>query len=54
MLGAALHAVRLAFLLPVQIGPVELPLWFSAAGLVLAGLLAYWGFTAGRRYRRYE
>jgi hypothetical protein len=54
MLVAVLHAVRLAFLLPVHIGPVEIPLWFSAAGTGLAGILAYWGFAAGRRYRRYE
>jgi uncharacterized membrane protein YhdT len=54
MLVAALHAVRLAYLLPAKIGPLEIPVWFSAAALVLSGLLAFWGFAAGRRYRHYE
>jgi len=54
MLVAVLHAIMLCFQLPVQIGPYEIPLWPSAVGLPAEALLAWWGFSAGRRYRHHE
>lgn len=54
MLVAVLHAVRLCYQLPVKFGPHDIPLWLSAVGLPVGALLAWWGFSAGRRYRRHD
>lgn len=40
------HAARLALALPVQIGTMDIPLWTSWLGLVVAGSLCLWGLRA--------
>jgi hypothetical protein len=41
---AVIHALRLAFRWKVRIDARELPMWFSALGLVLAAGLSAWAF----------
>jgi hypothetical protein len=42
---ALLHAVRLINGWEATLGEIEVPLWVSAAGLIIAGYLSYRGFT---------
>ena len=46
------HLVRLLFNVSVAFGGLELPLWISWAGFLLAGYLAYSSFSFARRLRR--
>jgi hypothetical protein len=48
---AILHALRLLRGWQVTIGDIVLPVWVSWIGLVIAGYLAYEGFTLRRRIR---
>jgi hypothetical protein len=52
-LVAVLHAIRLCYQVPVHIGSVDIPVWFSWTGTFVAAALSLWGFIAGRRYRHY-
>ena len=44
-LVALVHAMRLVFEWPFQIGHWMVPLWVSWGGLVVFGALSIWGFT---------
>ena len=41
---ALIHALRLVFRWKVRVDSRELPMWFSAVGLVVAGAIAAWAF----------
>ena len=43
LIGAAVHALRLVFGWPMQIGDANIPVWASWLGLIFAGALAYFG-----------
>ena len=43
---AVLQAVRALNHWAVQVGPIEVPLWFSWAAVVVAGGLCVWAFTS--------
>ena len=45
---AVLHALRIAYGWDAVIGGWEVPMWFSWAGVVIAGYLAYSAFTLKR------
>jgi hypothetical protein len=51
LLMALLHAVRLLQGWQVTIRGAVVPVWVSWIGLVIAGYLAYEGFTLSRRIR---
>lgn len=53
MLVAGVHGARVVSQSPVQIGPLQIPMWASWFGFLFAGMLALWGFAAGLRYRRF-
>ncbi len=38
---AVLHAMRLLFAWPAQIGTLVIPVWASGVGMIVAGYLAY-------------
>lgn len=42
---AVLHAMRLLYQWEANVAGVEVPLWASMAAVVIAGYLAYRGFT---------
>jgi len=43
---AVLQAVRALNHWAVQVGPIEVPVWFSWAAVVVAGGLCVWAFTS--------
>jgi len=45
---ALIHLLRIIFGWPVEIGGLSIPLWVSWLGVLLAGALAYFGFTQKR------
>ena len=45
-----LHLVRLVARLSVTVQDTIVPMWPSWGGLVIAGLLATWGYRLARRY----
>ena len=45
---AAVQLLRLVRAWPVQVAGVHVPLWPSAAAVVIAGSLALWAFRAAR------
>lgn len=46
---AVLHGLRIFYGWPAVIGGWVVPMWLSWVALVIAGYLAYQGFTPGRR-----
>lgn len=48
-LVALLHAVRAVMQWPMNVGPVDIPTWFSWTVFVLLGYLAIRGFWAATR-----
>jgi hypothetical protein len=51
LIVAVLHLLRVVFGWPARIGGLDIPLWASWPALVIAGVLAYFGF-AQNTYRR--
>ncbi len=47
-LVALLQAVRAIAAWPVQIGPLDVPLWFSWVAAIVAGSLSVWAFRSNR------
>jgi hypothetical protein len=47
-LVALLQAVRAIATWPVQIGPLDVPLWFSWVAAIVAGSLSVWAFRSRR------
>ena len=47
-LVAGLHLVRAFNQWSFQIGPLDVPLWASWSGGLVAALLSFWGYRAGR------
>ena len=45
---ALIHLLRIIIGWPVEIGGLSIPLWVSWLGVLLAGALAYFGFTQKR------
>jgi hypothetical protein len=41
---ALVHALRLALSWQVRIGPLEIPMWFSTLGMIVAAGLCTWAF----------
>jgi hypothetical protein len=41
---ALFHLLRLIFGWHVRVGPRDIPMWISIAGLIVAAGLALWGF----------
>lgn len=41
---AVVHLLRLIYQWPVQIGLVNMPVWASCAGLLIAAVLCVWAF----------
>jgi hypothetical protein len=48
-LVAVLHLLRVVFDWPLNIGGYEVPRGWSFLGVVIAGTLAYWGFSLSRK-----
>ncbi|MEK7500582.1 MAG: hypothetical protein AAB642_00445 [Patescibacteria group bacterium] len=46
---AVLHLARLIYRWPANIGSWDVPMWLSWLALVIAGYLAYYGLTLGKR-----
>jgi hypothetical protein len=45
---AIVHLLRIIFGWPVEIGGLSIPFWVSWLALLVAGALAYFGFTQRR------
>jgi hypothetical protein len=45
---AIVHLLRIIFGWPVEIGGLSIPFWISWLALLVAGALAYFGFTQRR------
>lgn len=43
---AILHLLRLYYAVPILVGNTPIPLWVNGIGLIVAGLLSFWMFTA--------
>ena len=43
---AALHAVRAVYQWPLHVGTLDIPVWASWIGLVVAGSLCAWAFRS--------
>jgi len=48
-LVAVAHVVRALYQWPVQIGGLDVPVWGSWVGMVVAGGLCVWAFQSGRK-----
>jgi len=48
LIVAIMHLLRIIFGWPVEIGGLSIPLWVSWLGVLVAGGLAYFGFTQNR------
>ncbi|MGH8119370.1 MAG: hypothetical protein ACRESK_02015 [Gammaproteobacteria bacterium] len=46
---AVVHLLRLTYQWPVLIGNLNIPMWVSCAGLVVASVLFVWGFLLLRK-----
>jgi hypothetical protein len=46
---AIAHLARIIYILPVNIGGYDVPLWFSGAAVLLAGYLATRGFMEAHK-----
>ena len=46
---AAVQAVRALYQWPVQIGALDVPVWFSWAAVLVTGTLCMWAFRSARR-----
>jgi hypothetical protein len=45
---AIMHLLRIIFRWQVEIGGLSIPFWVSWLGVLVAGALAYFGFTQNR------
>jgi hypothetical protein len=45
---ALIHLLRIIFGWSVEIGGLSIPFWVSGLGILVAGALAYFGFTQRR------
>ena len=48
LIVAIMHLLRIIFGWPVEIGGLNIPFWVSWLGVLVAGALAYLGFTQKR------
>lgn len=46
---AALQITRIIARWPVQIGPIDVPLWFSFIAVIVTGYLCIWAFKSVHR-----
>lgn len=50
-LVALIHLYRLFSHFSIIVGTTEIPIWVNFVGIVVAGTLSYWMFTAAKFHR---
>jgi hypothetical protein len=53
LIVAVVHLLRIILGWPAQIGGLDIPMWVSWLGLVVAGALTYFGFRKTIRLERF-